>query len=98
MKKRIITIAAAAALAIALNGCEASGIADTTTGKVQPISDYCVDKNAWLDGNTITTPDGHCWYYDNPAGYTGRYEVAYDGRGTADVSDDILVIALPPEN
>lgn len=100
--KKIIAIALAIIMVVFMAACEPAYEVDTNNGtgrgQIGPIEDYHIEKNAWLEGNTITTPQGHCWHVENPTGYVGRFEVSYDGRGTSDVRDDILVIALPPEN
>lgn len=105
-KNPYVSLAGAVLLAIIvaliLSGCEAPDTVyipnSSSTSNAQPIEDYHIDKNAWQEGDFITTEQGHRWLVTNYDGYTGRIEVAYDGKGTADVGDDILVIALPPEN
>lgn len=100
--KKFVAIIITIILAVAMTACDASGGIDTSTGtgrgQIGPIEDYHIDKNAWMENDIITTSKGHAWLVPNPTNYTGRMEVSYDGRGTADVGDDILVIALPPEN
>ena len=91
--RNLFTIIIAVITAISMAACEASGIADTTTGEVAPIADYN-RTIGWNEGEVLTTPEGHYWIVENPNNYMGYVEVAYDGRGTATVDDDLIVYIL----
>lgn len=96
MKKRIFAFAIAATLAVALIGCEVPEEADMGKGNVDPIADYHI-ADGWLEGDWITTDQGHHWEVDNTNGYSGPIEVSYDGKGTASVDDDEMVLAIVPD-
>lgn len=91
--KKFITIIITIILAVAMTACEASGAMDTSTGKVQPIEDYHVT-TGWNEGEIIATPEGHYWIVENPHNYVGYVEVAYDGRGTETLEDDVIVLIM----
>ena len=93
--KKLITIIITIILAISMAACEASGIPDTTTGKVQPIEDYHVT-TGWYECGVIATPDGHYWECDM-GDYRGYVEVAYDGLGDKNPKNDVLILALPED-
>ena len=97
MKKFIAIIIAITILTISMTACEAS---DTTfithsssSSNVQPIEDYR-RTTGWNEGEVITTPEGHYWIVENPNNYMGYVEVSYDGRGTATLDDDMIILIV----
>ena len=95
--KKIITIPAAVILAMLLAACEPAYPVDidngTGRGQIGAIEDYRTT-TGWIEGNIITTPDGHYWKVENTDNYTGYVDVFFDGKGTEILEDDQIVLII----
>lgn len=95
--KKIIAIIITIIMAVSMAACEAPDTVyipnSSSSSDVQPIEDYH-RTIGWNEGEVLTTPEGHYWIVDNPGNYMGYVEVAYDGRGTETLEDDVIVLIV----